>query len=105
MNDSFEYQIYIGCTDSQSHDEIVREHELREMVSEFFARNRIGFTLFSAKGGFYHGNGWFSAENTLCINIVGNSELDIFSLARSLSMYMNQECCLIVRNVLQAAYQ
>jgi len=105
MKDSFEYQIYIGCTDPQTKGEVVHEHELREMVSEFFARNRIGFTLFSAKGGFYHGNGWFSAENTLCINIVGNSELDIFSLARSLSMYMNQECCLVVRNSIQSDYE
>ncbi|MBR5926078.1 MAG: hypothetical protein IKZ78_01820, partial [Firmicutes bacterium] len=101
MKQSFEYQIYIGCTDSQSKDKLVQEHELKEMVADFFARNQIGFSILSVKGGFYYSDGWFAPEDTLCINVVGDSDLDIMKLARSLSMYMNQECCMISRNALE----
>lgn len=105
MKDNFEYQIYIGCTDPQTKGEVIHEHELRAYVAEFFERRNIDFTLLSAKGGFLHEDGWFSSEDTLCINIIGDAGLDIFKLARSLSMFMNQECCMVVRNSIQSDYE
>ena len=102
MTGSYEYQIYIGCTDSQTRGEVIHEHELRAYVAEFFERRKIDFTLLSCKGGFLYEDGWYSSEDTLCINIIGDAGFDIFKLARALSMFMNQECSLIVRNVLRA---
>lgn len=105
MEDSIEYQIFIGCNDSQLNDEVVNENELNEMLSEFFMRKRIDFSMLSAKGGFLHENGSFVTENTLCVNIIGGSDLDIVKLAKSLSMYMNQECSLIIRHSLKNWFQ
>ena len=50
MNNNVEYQIYIGCIDNQLRDrELVSEDELRDMVSSFFERNKIDFSIFSYK--------------------------------------------------------
>ena len=105
MNNNVEYQIYIGCIDNQLRDqEIVSEDELRDMVSSFFERNKIDFSIFSAKGGYLHENGWFVTENTLCINIIGSSDTDIIKLAKNLSMYMNQEYSMVVKLNIQSSF-
>lgn len=100
MENSVEYQILIGCNDSQTHNELVGAAALREMVAQFFERRQIDFSMLNAEGGYLHENGWFVAEHSLCINIIGDSDLDIVKLAKSLSMFMNQESCLITRNTL-----
>lgn len=105
MENSIEYQILIGCNDSQSHDEVVNEHELRELISLFFTRKKIDFSILSAQGGYLHEDGRFTTENTLCVNIIGACDLDIFKLAKSLSMFMNQECVLIIRNALKTEFR
>ena len=106
MNNNVEYQIYIGCRDNQLRDrELVSEDELRDMVSSFFERNEIDFSIFSAKGGYLHENGWFVTENTLCINIIGSSDTDIIKLAKNLSMYMNQEYSMVVRSYIQTKFK
>ena len=105
MKENIEYQIFIGCKDAQIKNEIIKELELREMITQFFARRRIDFSILSAKGGFLHEDGRFEIENTLCINIIGTPDLDIVKLAKGLSMFMNQECSLIVRNALKMKFQ
>ena len=104
MKDNTEYQIFIGCRDSQLQDEIVSEEELKEMILQFFKRKKIDFSMFSTKGGYLHEDGTFITENTLCINIIGSYDLDIIRLAKNLSMYMNQECSLVVKDVIKAEF-
>ena len=103
MQNSIEFQLFIGCTDPQTLEEVVTEKELKKMVCKFFERNETDFSMFSAKGGYLHKNGSFIIENTLCINIIAASDLDIFRLAKNLSMYMNQECSLIIKTPLKTS--
>ena len=100
MQNSVEYQIFIGFNDSQVYEEVVEEKELIEMVSGFFEREKIDFSMFRAKGGYCYDCDEFVLENILCINIIGKSKLDIKKLIRSLSMFMNQESILVVKNKL-----
>ncbi len=102
MNTSIEYQIIIGCNDSQLHEEVVNEHELSEMVAKFFSKNHIDFSIMSLKGGYLHEDGWFITENSLCISIVGDTSIDIIKLAKALSMFMNQEQILVIKHALKA---
>lgn len=104
MKDNVEYQIFIGCSDSQLQDEVVPERELREMVTQFFERNEIDFSMLSARGGYLHEDGRFTTEDTLIVDIIGAADLDIIRLARSLSMLMNQESSLVVRNPLKTEF-
>gem|GEM_PF-390184 len=104
MQDNTEFQIFIGCTDHQTFEEVITEKELKRMMYKFFERNKTDFSMFSAKGGYLHKNGNFIIENTLCINIIAASEYDIFKLAKSLSMYMNQECSLIIKTSIKTAF-
>lgn len=104
MKDNTEFQIYIGCQDPQLNNEVVSVDELREMVAQFFRRKELGFSMYYTKGGFLHEDGRFVSEDSLCINIIGAYDLDIIRLAKSLSMYMNQECSLVVKNSIKADY-
>lgn len=99
-----EYQIYIGCRDRYTDDEVVSEDELREMIVQFFRRKKIDFSVFSAKGGYIHHDGRFVSENSLCINIIGPEDLDILWLAKGLSMYMNQECSLVTKDIIKTYF-
>ena len=105
MKDNTEYQIFIGCHDSQLRGEFVSEDELKEMVVKFFRRKKMDFSMFSVKGGYLHEDGKFISENSICINIIGSGDLDIIKLVKSLSMFMNQECVLITRNALNTEFQ
>lgn len=101
MTDNVEYQIFIGCKDSQSRSDVVSEEELTETVVNFFARKQIDFTLVSAVGGYMHEDGSYVTEDSLCINIIGDPQLDIIKLTKSLSMFMNQESALVMRNAVK----
>ena len=105
LQDTVEYQIFIGCHDAGESGEVVNHKYLEEMAAQFFARKRIGFSIMSVQGGYQYENGDFVTEDSLCINLVGEPGLDIVKLARSLAMYMNQERVLIVRNALQTEYR
>lgn len=105
MRDNVEYQIYIGCKDACLHDEVVSIDALTEMVVRFFAAREMDFSLVPAKGGFLHENGWYDVEDTLCINIIGSSDVDMIKMGKSLSMFMNQKCVLILKNNLQTKFQ
>ena len=104
MKDMTEYQIFIGFQDSQHGREMVSEEELRTMISDFFKRNKTDFSILSAKGGYISNDGVFVSENSLCINIIGASEDKIIRLAKNLSMFMNQESALIVKNIIKADF-
>ena len=105
MRNSVEYQIYIGCEDVSLHGEVATRETLTQMVVRFFTDRQIDFSLVPAKGGFLHDDGWYSVEDTLCINIIGSSEDDIIKLGKSIKMIMNQECVLIVKNDLQTEFR
>lgn len=98
MQQSVEYQIFIGLNDAQVYEEVVNAKELVEIVSNYFERKEIDFSMFKAKGGYCYDSDKFVIENTLCINIIGKTKMDIKKLTKSLSMFMNQESILIVRN-------
>ena len=100
-----EYQILIGCKDGQTRKELVTEEELRNLISDFFERKHIDFSLISLKGGFLYDTGEFVVEDTLCINIITDNEGGIVTLAKDLSMFMNQKCSLIIKNNLYARYR
>lgn len=104
MQECIECQIFIGCVDPQANQEIVSETELREMVAAFFARRKIDFSMLNTSGGYIYSNGSFITESSICVNIIGDPDLDIIKLARSLSMYMNQEHVLVTRNVVQTSF-
>ena len=104
MKKNTEYQIFIGCEDFHVQDEIVSEDELREMAAQFFIRNEIAFSMFSVKGGYLRKDGRFISENSLCINIIESDDLDIIKLAKSLSMFMNQERALVVKDVINTEF-
>ena len=105
LQETIEYQVFIGCQDPQGRDETVVREELADLVTQYFARREIGFSILNAHGGHQYEDGEFITENTLCINVVGDTDLDIVKLAGSLAMYMNQECSLIVRNALKREYR
>jgi len=77
-------------------------HELKEMVTCFFDRKHIDFSILNAKGRYLYENGRYELENSLCISIIRTQNLNILKLAKSLSMYMNQKCSLIIKIPLQA---
>ena len=104
MRKSIEYQIYIGLNDSQVYEEVVNENELVEMVSNYFERKEIDFSIYKAKGGYRYDSDNFVTESTLCINIIGKTKIDIKKLTKSLSMFMNQESILVVRNKLKQKF-
>lgn len=104
MENSVEYLIFIGLNDDQASREIVSEQELIDMVTAFFTRNKIDFTVLRARGGYLYEEGHFITESTLCIDIIGDSQLDIMKLAKNLSMYMNQEHSLVVKSSIKAMF-
>lgn len=104
MKDNMEFQIFIGCHDSQLQDEMVSGNELKETVMNYFRRKEIDFSMHHVHGGYIYDDGSFVSENSLCVNIIGAHGLDILELAGKLSMLMNQEHVLVVKNHVRADY-
>ena len=105
MNENTEYQIYIGCRDPQLDEELVNRDELKETITQFFEFQKISFSTYDAKGGYLHDNGEFIYEDSICINLIGAQDFDIIKFAKSLSMFMNQECSLVVKETVKSEYR
>ena len=103
MRDTVEYQILIGCNDSQLKKEVVTIEELIERLTCLFECEKINFSIIRATGG-YCNNEWYVTENSLCINIIGEANFDIIKFSKSISMFMNQKHILIVKNVLEEKF-
>lgn len=97
-SNKIDYQIFIGLNDSQINEKVIKEQEIIEMINDFFTRKKIDFSLLKATGGYLYQNGEYIIENVLCINIIDNKQIDILKLTQSLSMFMNQENVLVMRN-------
>lgn len=104
MKETIEYEIYIGCRDSQTLNEVASRKELRDMVVSYFTRNKVDFSVADAVGGYLHKDGDFVMEDSLWITIIGDPDTDIEGLAGKLAMYMNQESALIVRNSVRSRF-
>ena len=101
MIESEEYQILIGCHDNHTHSEFVKNFELSDVVSKFFNRFEIDFTIHTMVGGYLYNNGDFAIENGLVIHVIGAPKEQIIRLAKAVSMYMNQEAALVIKNKLE----
>lgn len=105
LQNTVQHQIMIGCNDSQTMEQVVGEEELLRMISSFFEKREIGFSVTVADGGYFYRNGTFSFEKTLIITLIGDQHFDIIQLSKALSMFMNQEHLLIVRSQKDVEYE
>ena len=101
MKPSIEYQIFVGCDDPQIKSAYISDDELTDLISNFFFRKKVDFSLLKSTGGYLYADGEYAIENGVCISIIGAKEEEILKLSKSLSMYMNQEKLLIVKNDLK----
>lgn len=99
-----EYQLFIGFHDAAFNDEYVEVKELEKIVLDFFKRENIDFTLLKNEGGYLYNNNQFVLEHSLCINIIGATEKEMVRLAKSLSMYMNQESVLLTKSAIRSLF-
>lgn len=101
MKKDVEYQIIVGCNDSFFKTEYVKDHELSDIIVDFFSRQNINFSLLKINGGYLYDNGSFVIENGVCITIIGSSDEKILRLAETLKMFMYQENVLVIKNKLE----
>ena len=95
---SEEYQLFVGLHDAMINDELVKEAELEKMIIGFFEKQKVDFTIFKCEGGYLYGDKNYVLENALCINIIGVRESNMLHLAKAVSMFMNQDSVVLVRN-------
>ena len=104
MNEIICYRIFLGYNDSQTKEQLVTEDELEQLVSAYFQKKKIGFTVSSGKGGYLYKDGKYILENIIIITLVGDQGIDIFRLAKNLSMYLNQEASLVMKHTVEKRY-
>ena len=98
MKKDVEYQIIVGCNDSFLKIEYVKDHELSDIIVDFFSRQNVNFSLLKINGGYLYDDGSFVLENGVCITIIGSSDEKILRLAKTFKMFMYQENVLVIKN-------
>ena len=104
MNEIICYRIFLGYNDSQTKEQLVTEDELEQLVSAYFQKKKICFTISSGKGGYLYKDGKYILENIVIITLVGDQGIDIFRLSKNLSMFLNQEASLVMKNTVEKRY-
>lgn len=100
MKKDVEYQIIIGCNDSLIKSEYVKDHELSDIIVDFFARYNIDFSLLKINGGYLYNDGSFVLENGICVTIIGSIDEKILKIAKAFKMFMCQENVLVIKSKL-----
>ena len=101
MNNN-EYQIFVGCDDFHLKKEYVHPKELIEMITSFFKRYEVDFSLYEMSGGYLYSDGKFTIENGVCLSLIGIDEESAIRLTKALKMFMNQENCLLLKSKLES---
>ena len=101
MEKAIQYQIIVDCNDFFLKTEYVKDHELSDIIVNFFSRQNINFSLLKINGGYLYDDGSFVLENGVCITIIGSSDEKILRLAKTLKMFMFQENVLVIKNKLE----
>lgn len=93
------HRITVGMKDSETKKQELTSSRIQSLICTICRGYRMGYTTEFMRGGYFHEDGTFVAEESLCITLIGADDAMTESIAKDLCAFLNQETVLVTREV------
>lgn len=91
-NKIIKYSLYLGLNDKDTKTQKVDTLEVYKILCNLLKSYNVeGFTVYNAHGFYVHGDGSFTIENTLKVELMFIEELTVDEIIKQLKIIFNQE--------------
>ena len=94
------YKVYIGLTDKNQQRQIIANDVAIEIVKTICMNNSVGYTIYTAKGGFREKEG-FRAENTIVLEMDRIDEETLNTIMNDIKRRLNTSSLFVTKNSLE----
>ena len=90
-----ESRIYVGLDDKDTHEQSLDTEEYKSILRSICKDYKTSFSLQVIEGGYFHDDGSWVEENSLLVTLIGTPRKTVYSIAKKLCKYFNQESVMI----------
>lgn len=91
------YQIYIGLNDSVTRQQMHSTEIFQKIVCSVCKGYHVGFSVSELHGGYFHDDGTFVSENSLCLTLIGAADDMVDEIAKDICAFFHQESVLVTK--------
>ena len=85
------YDIYIGLNDADTRQQKFDTDRYFKIVKNVLKNYKVGFSIKTSTGGYFHDDGDFVQENSIVVTLIGAKEDNVNEIAADLCAFFNQE--------------
>ena len=97
-------QVYIGLNDKNTHQQKFDQEKYTNIVKEVCRNYRVPFSLSEMDGGYFHNDGSYVEEKTLCLTFFDLSKEMVMEIAKDLCTFFNQESVLVSSDQVETVF-
>lgn len=98
------HQIIVGLNDSRTKVQEFSTERLQKIVANVCKGYRVGFSVSGLEGGYFHDDGTFVKENSLCLTLIGSDDAMADEIAKDICAFFNQESVLVTRDTVECRF-
>ena len=92
------YQIFVGLNDSQTREQEFSTEQFQKIICNVCKGYRVAFSVSNLQGGYFHDDGMFVAENSLCLTLIGADDTMVDEIAKDICAFFHQESVLVTHD-------
>ena len=87
--------IYIGLNDSETGIQKFDTEKYLSILKNVCRSYRVAFSVQQISGGYFHEDGRYTEETTLCLTLMNTDQDLVMEIARDLCAFFNQESVMV----------
>lgn len=92
------YQVFVGLNDSSTKTQQFQTEKFQKVLCNVCKAYHIAFSVNELHGGYFHEDGSFVSENSLCLTLIGTEDDIVEEIARDVCTFFNQESVMVIRD-------
>ena len=98
------YQIMVGLNDKRTRRQEFSTEQFQKILSSVCKGYHVAFSVNDLHGGYFHDDGMFISENSLCLTLIGPSDEMVDEIAKDLCAFFRQESVLVTRDTVDCRF-
>ena len=91
------HQIFIGLNDSVTRQQMFSTEIFQKIVCNVCKGYRVAFSVSDLHGGYFHDDGTFVSENSLCLTLIGADDGMVDEIAKDICAFFHQESVMVTK--------
>lgn len=98
------YQIMVGLNDAQTRRQEFSTEQFQKILYNVCKGYHVAFSVSGLHGGYFHDDGMFVTENSLCLTLIGPDDRMVDEIAKDICAFFHQESVLVTRDTVECRF-